>query len=337
MVKRRRPRATGGRPWAASPAAPTVQAELTAEMATAETSNLTAVPDCVVRPELTEGPYFVDAQLNRSDIRSDPASGAVSDAYHWGSGAVSPGYDAVSGGRFGLAVHRAALQSEAARHTALTNLFTGRPARGILNRIMRELGPLNTAVPAFPLATSAIAPLRAKAEGQGCGDFSPLWSGQNTSGCKALPAAAVTRGPPAGAKVQHAGNLVRIRNGRIGAAQDFGDKRARDDRAGIAEETIALTLRPPHKIRRGRAGGDALLEQGKDARALRGRDLGVPERFEMFGRQVQRLQHHETRLVKGVIRAVPIGQNRLRKCRGAVTDQVAECEEGGGHGGLRFL
>ncbi|MBK9572092.1 MAG: nitronate monooxygenase [Rhodoferax sp.] len=96
------------------------------------------------------------------------------------------------------AVHRAALQSEAARHTALTNLFTGRPARGIMNRIMRELGPLNPAAPAFPLATSAIAPLRAKAEAQGCGDFSPLWSGQNASGCKAMPAAALTRELAAG-------------------------------------------------------------------------------------------------------------------------------------------
>ena len=60
------------------------------------------------------------------------------------------------------AVHRAALKSEAARNTALTNLFTGRPARGIVNRLMRELGPMSAAVPAFPLATSAIAPLRAK-------------------------------------------------------------------------------------------------------------------------------------------------------------------------------
>ena len=88
------------------------------------------------------------------------------------------------------AVHRAALKSEAARHTALTNLFTGRPARGIVNRIMRELGPISTAAPAFPLATAAIAPLRAKAESQGSGDFSPLWSGQNASGCKEIPAAA---------------------------------------------------------------------------------------------------------------------------------------------------
>ena len=91
------------------------------------------------------------------------------------------------------AVHRAALKSEAARETALTNLFTGRPARGIVNRVMRELGPINTAAPPFPLATSAIAPLRAKAEAQGKGDFSPLWSGQNASGCKEIPAADLTR------------------------------------------------------------------------------------------------------------------------------------------------
>jgi nitronate monooxygenase len=90
-------------------------------------------------------------------------------------------------------VHRAALQSDAARHTALTNLFTGRPARGIVNRVMRELGAINAAAPAFPLATSAIAPLRAQAEGLGSGDFSPLWSGQNVSGCKAMPAAQLTR------------------------------------------------------------------------------------------------------------------------------------------------
>ncbi|MGE5523535.1 MAG: NAD(P)H-dependent flavin oxidoreductase [Rhodospirillaceae bacterium] len=91
------------------------------------------------------------------------------------------------------AVHRAALKSEAARHTALTNLFTGRPARGIMNRIMREVGPMNPKAPAFPLATSAITPLRAAAEKTGSGDFSPLWSGQNASGCKEIGAAQLTR------------------------------------------------------------------------------------------------------------------------------------------------
>ena len=90
-------------------------------------------------------------------------------------------------------VHRAALRSDAARVTALTNLFTGRPARGIVNRIMRELGPMSAAAPAFPLATSAIAPLRAKAESLGSGDFSPLWAGQNTTGCKDIPAGLLTQ------------------------------------------------------------------------------------------------------------------------------------------------
>ena len=52
---------------------------------------------------------------------------------------------------------------------------------------------MNSAVPEFPLGTSAIAPLRAKAEAQGKGDFSPLWSGQNASGCRAIPAAALLR------------------------------------------------------------------------------------------------------------------------------------------------
>jgi nitronate monooxygenase len=91
------------------------------------------------------------------------------------------------------AVHRAALKSEAAGHTALTNVFTGRPARGIVNRVVRELGAMNTATPAFPLATAAMAPLRAKAEHDGSGDFSPLWCGQNASGCRETGAAELTR------------------------------------------------------------------------------------------------------------------------------------------------
>jgi nitronate monooxygenase len=96
------------------------------------------------------------------------------------------------------AIHRTALKSEAARHTALTNLFTGRPARGIVNRIMRELGPISSVPPAFPLAPAAIVPLRARAENQGSGDFSPLWSGQNASGCREVPAAVLTRELAAG-------------------------------------------------------------------------------------------------------------------------------------------
>ena len=90
-------------------------------------------------------------------------------------------------------VYRAALRSPDASHTALTNLISGRPARGIVNRLMRELGPMSDLPPAFPLATPAVAPLRAAAEAKGMGDFSPLWAGQNTSGCKEIPAAELTR------------------------------------------------------------------------------------------------------------------------------------------------
>jgi nitronate monooxygenase len=75
------------------------------------------------------------------------------------------------------ALHRAALAATH-RETAITNVLTGRPARGVVNRFMREQGPFNDAAPNFPLARPVIAPLRAKAEAMGRADFSPLWSGQ---------------------------------------------------------------------------------------------------------------------------------------------------------------
>ena len=90
-------------------------------------------------------------------------------------------------------VHRKALQSEGARLTALTNLFTGRPARGIVNRVMRELGPIHPDAPPFPLATPATLALRHKAESLGSSDFSPLWAGQNASGCRPVPAHQLTQ------------------------------------------------------------------------------------------------------------------------------------------------
>lgn len=90
-------------------------------------------------------------------------------------------------------IHRAALKSPLAHTTTLTNVFSGRPARGMLNRLVRELGPMHPLAPAFPLATPASAALRLKAECMGNGDFSPLWAGQNVSGCKEVPAAELTR------------------------------------------------------------------------------------------------------------------------------------------------
>lgn len=90
-------------------------------------------------------------------------------------------------------LHRLALQSADAKKTALTNLFTGRPARGIVNRFMREQGPLQPAAPAFPLAAAAVAPLRARAETAGCADFSPLWAGENAWRAEPIDAAELTR------------------------------------------------------------------------------------------------------------------------------------------------
>jgi nitronate monooxygenase len=91
------------------------------------------------------------------------------------------------------AIHRQALASDAAQHTALTNLFSGRPARGIVNRVMRELGPLRSDIPRFPLASGALQPLRAAAEARGKGDFSPMWAGENATGCRPIPAGDLTR------------------------------------------------------------------------------------------------------------------------------------------------
>jgi nitronate monooxygenase len=90
-------------------------------------------------------------------------------------------------------LHRTALQSDRAHHTVITNVLTGRPARTIGNRVVRELGPIAADAPAFPSAAEALAPLRQAAEARGRDDFTPLWAGQNTSGCRAVPAAELTR------------------------------------------------------------------------------------------------------------------------------------------------
>ena len=90
-------------------------------------------------------------------------------------------------------LHRAALKTDAARHTAITNVFTGRPARGIVNRLMRDLTPMNFAAPAFPLAATAIFALRSKAEANGVNDFTSMWAGQNATACREMPASQLTR------------------------------------------------------------------------------------------------------------------------------------------------
>lgn len=75
-------------------------------------------------------------------------------------------------------IHRGALKNVRDDQTALTNLFSGRPTRGILNRVMREVGPMSKEAPPFPMAGGELAPLRAVAEVKGSCDFTSLWSGQ---------------------------------------------------------------------------------------------------------------------------------------------------------------
>ena len=128
------------------------------------------------------------------------AAGGIADA-RGVAAALAAGAEAVQAGTAYLLCpealtpphHRAALKSDAARVTAVTNVFTGRPARGIVNRIIREVGPMHPFTPAFPLAAAAVLPLRMKAEGDGNAEFSPLFAGQNTSGCKEVGAGELTR------------------------------------------------------------------------------------------------------------------------------------------------
>ena len=91
------------------------------------------------------------------------------------------------------ALHREALKAARDDSTVLTNLMTGRPARGFYNRVMREIGPVSDMAPRFPLAAAALAPLRAAAEARGSDEFSVMWSGQAAPLGREIAAAELTR------------------------------------------------------------------------------------------------------------------------------------------------
>lgn len=122
------------------------------------------------------------------------AAGGIADA-HGVRAALAAGASGVQVGSAFLcadeattsAAHRAALRSPDRPATAVTNVFTGRPARGLVNRAMREIA---TQPPAFPLASAAMGPLRAAAEASGSTDFTPLWLGDGTDP-QAAPAASI--------------------------------------------------------------------------------------------------------------------------------------------------
>ena len=100
------------------------------------------------------------------------------------------------------APHRAALAALDRRRHRAHQCHHRAAGAWLLNRVIREVGPINAIAPEFPLAAGALLPLRAKAEAAGSGDFSPLWSGQ-----------AAALGP------RHAGTPVddEARRGRAGA------------------------------------------------------------------------------------------------------------------------
>lgn len=128
------------------------------------------------------------------------AAGGIADA-RGVRAALALGADAVQVGTSYLlcpeartsAVHRAALAATRDDATRLTNVFTGRPARGIANRLVTEQGPMSALAPAFPLAGGASLLFKQKAEAQGSGDFSLLWSGQAARLAHDVPAGELTR------------------------------------------------------------------------------------------------------------------------------------------------
>jgi nitronate monooxygenase len=90
-------------------------------------------------------------------------------------------------------LHRMALKAAGDKSTVVTNVLTGRPARGFVNRVIRELGPISDVAPAFPLAFGALAPLHIKAQAEGSGDFSPMWAGQAVALGREMPAYELTK------------------------------------------------------------------------------------------------------------------------------------------------
>ena len=128
------------------------------------------------------------------------ASGAISDgrgfaaALMLGACAVQVGtaYLFTPQARVGQA-YRGALAEAATTPTAITNVMTGRPARGLVNRLIAEVGPISAEAPAFPLASGAVGALRAAAEAKGSPDFTSCWAGQAAPLARMTDAGDLTR------------------------------------------------------------------------------------------------------------------------------------------------
>jgi nitronate monooxygenase len=140
-------------------------------------------------------PQVVDAVRNPVIAAGAIADGrGVAAAFALGAAAVQIGTAYLRTPQAATApLHRAALARAADDGTRLTNLYTGRPARGMVTRLMRDLGPMSPLAPSFPLAANAIGPLRASHEKDRRDDFSPLWSGEAGALAREEDAGALTR------------------------------------------------------------------------------------------------------------------------------------------------
>jgi nitronate monooxygenase len=141
---------------------------------------------------------LVTAILARVDLPVIAAGGiidgaGIAAAFRHGASAVQIGTAYLAAPESLIsAPFRALLGTPEAADGAFTNLFSGREARGMRNRLMRELGPIRAEVPAFPYGSNALAPLRAKAEADGRGDYSPLLAGSGAALVRAMPAQELT-------------------------------------------------------------------------------------------------------------------------------------------------
>src|SRR5262245_8570313 len=128
------------------------------------------------------------------------AAGGITDA-RGAAAAFALGADAVQVGTAYLfcpeapinPLHRAALKAARDDGTALTNVFTGRPARSLVNRLVREVGPISDVAPQFPMATAGVQALSNEGARRGIPDFTPLWAGQAASLGREIGAAELTR------------------------------------------------------------------------------------------------------------------------------------------------
>ncbi len=92
-----------------------------------------------------------------------------------------------------IALARQALAAANDESTVITNVMTGKPARGVANRAMREVGPISPDAPAFPHSATAFGPIKQAAEKAGKVDFTNMWAGQAVRLGREMPAAELTR------------------------------------------------------------------------------------------------------------------------------------------------